>query len=85
MPLSSCEEDLLEMLVARRNSLQLRAENLDPGAELGEICWTRLGVANRHIERAVSGVLTLFPAVEKEITDCFGRVDLWLTDKERGL
>ena len=52
--------------IVERNRIQLAAENQEKGAE----CWTKLGVANRHIDRVLTGQLELTPAVEDEIIRC---------------
>lgn len=36
-------------------------------------CWKMLGVANRHIERAINGTLPLVQGVRDEIEACFDR------------
>lgn len=57
--------------IEQRNDIQLKAETL--GKELSDLCWTELGVANRHIERVLNGVLPL-RFVEGEIIRCLKRV-----------
>ncbi len=59
--------------IERRNAIQLRAEPL--GKETADRCWTELGVANRHIERVLDGVFPMVPGVEREIVQCFKRVE----------
>ena len=56
--------------IAERNEIQLRAEN--KSYDEGTRCWTELGVANRHIERVLNGVLPL-RIVENEIAQCLDR------------
>jgi len=63
------EEELIDQYIRRRNEIQLKAEQ--EGETEGRIMWSRLGVANRHIERVLGGALVLTPAVEAEINRCF--------------
>jgi len=62
-------EKTIDDYVAKRNEIQLEAENI--GDDAAAKMWSRLGVANRHIERVVSGRLELTPAVAAEIERCF--------------
>lgn len=61
----------IDEYIERRNALQLRAENVDK--ETADRCWIELGVANRHIQRVLDGILTL-NFVEDEIERCLQRV-----------
>lgn len=62
---------LIEEYIEQRNEIQFQAEAL--GKELADKCWIELGVANRHIERVVSGIFPL-QLVENEIVSCLQRV-----------
>lgn len=70
----------IDELIERRNKLQLRAESLNES--LARQCWERLGVANRHIERVLSGILALTYGVENEIIQCMHDVESWLVERE---
>lgn len=59
--------------IEQRNAIQLRAEAL--GEERARSTWLKLGVANRHISRIVSGQLILSPQVEWEIQKCLERAE----------
>jgi len=64
-----------DKLCERRADIQVRAENAGKGDE----CWTRLGVANRHLQRVSDGVFKLSPGIEREIVRCFEDVERWLS------
>ncbi len=64
----------LQSFYDRRRDLQLRAEIFGRGDE----CWTRMGVAHRHLKRIEDGILKLSPMVEREINRCFDDVEHWL-------
>jgi hypothetical protein len=70
--------DPVDELIERRNAIQLKAELF--GDTYANECWSRLGVANRHIQRICQGELTLVPGVRKEIEDCLERVQKWLAE-----
>lgn len=57
--------------IEQRNDIQLEAEA--KGKDIANKVWMELGVANRHIERVLSGLLTL-RIVENEIVNCLERV-----------
>ena len=63
----------LDELIDRRNEVQLKAEDTPHAAS----CWTRLGVASRHIERCATG-MPLSPGVEREIIRCINDAAEWL-------
>jgi hypothetical protein len=58
--------------IEQRNAIQFKAEAISE--EIAAKCWIELGVANRHIERVLNGLLSL-PIVEQEIIRCLQRVD----------
>lgn len=58
--------------IERRNAIQLCAENRSK--EEADRIWVELGVANRHIQRVLDGVLKL-SMVEGEIEKCLTRVE----------
>lgn len=70
----------LDDLIEERNEIQFLSEGHSEDEAIE--CWTRLGVANRHIERVVTGVLPLTPAIELEIAECFQRVREWQKGKQ---
>jgi hypothetical protein len=65
----------LDYYIAERNKIQLDAEKKTPN--IANMCWIKLGVANRHIERLIAG-LTLTPAIGDEIAGCLERTREWL-------
>jgi hypothetical protein len=73
-------DEQLAALCEKRKDIQLIAENTDE--DTAAECWTRLGVANRHIERIFNGILPLTPGVLHEIEACFYRVETWLNSKK---
>ncbi|MDE1871811.1 MAG: hypothetical protein KGI06_06255 [Candidatus Micrarchaeota archaeon] len=66
------EVSTIDDYIERRNAIQLRAENRSK--EAADRTWIELGVANRHIQRVLDGVLKL-PMVEVEIEKCLTRVE----------
>lgn len=58
--------------ISERNKVYLRVQAA--GKEAADRCWTELGVANRHIERVLTGALHL-RVVEREIAACLRRVE----------
>lgn len=73
----------VDTLIEQRNAIYLRAENsgVDGAADR---CWQMLGVANRHIDRVLSNVLKLTPAVEAEITHCLERASKEFPEMKSG-
>jgi len=61
----------LDEYIEERNEIQLIAEA--SGESFARRIWTELGVANRHIERVLDGVLGL-QQCHTEIEACFIRV-----------
>ena len=57
--------------IAQRNEIYFDA--LSKYEQFGELVWSELGVANRHIERVVKGTFQLH-MVEREIVACLERV-----------
>jgi hypothetical protein len=73
-------EMTLDDLIAFRNELQLRGEDISEAAAVKT--WTLLAVVNRHIVRITDGALQLTPAVQTECVANLEAVDGWL--KEHG-
>lgn len=69
----SPSERPIDHYISRRNEIQLRAENISE--EAGRQMWQRLGVANRHIDRVLTGQLPLTPSVAGEIERCLDACD----------
>jgi hypothetical protein len=67
-------DTIIDRLIACRNEIQLLAESIDCGDE----CWVRLGIANRHLERLVSGTMELSRGVEDDVSRCFLSTQEWL-------
>lgn len=63
----------IDEVVNARNEIQFRAEDISE--EVAKHCWSELGVANRHIERLISGELKFSPAVAAEIQKSFERAN----------
>ena len=70
-------DEPIDRYIQRRNDIQLMAETEGDG--LARECWTRLGVANRHIRRVLAGVLPLTPGLVYEIDSCLQETAQWLT------
>jgi hypothetical protein len=66
----------IDDLAQCRNALLLRAEGVSK--KVADQCWTRLGVANRHIEGVLAGTFPLSQIVEDETVRCFEDVEEWL-------
>lgn len=67
--------------ITRRNDIALRAER--SSEEIGNLAWTKLGPANRHISRVVAGEMEFVPAVADEIEANLAATDEWLTRQEQ--
>jgi hypothetical protein len=67
-------DTIIDRLIVCRNEIQLFAESIDCGDE----CWVRLGVANRHLGRLVSGTMELSRGVEEDVSRCFLSTQEWL-------
>ena len=67
----------IDDLIQKRNQIQLTAETISE--DIAQECWIKLGVANRHLERVIGGVFSLFPALEAEIDCCLMRAQEWIT------
>lgn len=70
--------------IQQRNELQLIAEDTCSYSSIdcADEMWVRLGVANRHIERVLTGQLPLTPGLEEEIQRCLDDAKHWLTMKK---
>lgn len=62
--------------IKRRNGIQRKANTLNES--VSKSCWARMGVANRHIDRVLSGKLELAPGVEWEIERSLRDTESWL-------
>ena len=58
--------------IERRNKIIFSADAISK--DFADKIWTELGVANRHIQRVISGVCLLH-FVENEIRECLVRVN----------
>lgn len=67
--------------IERRNKIILSADAISK--DFADRIWVELGVANRHIQRVISGACLLH-FVENEIKECLVRVNGILKGEERG-
>lgn len=69
----------IEDYAEERNIIFFTAQSL--GKEFEDRIWTELGVANRHINRVVNGVISL-QFVEREIEKCLQRTKNIVDEKK---